>query len=179
MHTYNPSPPELPCSNMYTFAFLPPDLLKTELKLIVYGTDRRRTRKKCKIHKTFSALLHFISPKNFYITKELLYPQRTFISPISFYITKQFLPKKQNNKIFCTWIYGNPGQLWAHPLKGASTGHRRKKFESSAYCRNGIRVVRDKISREGEQNPLETPQLSWITEFIYTKYNNFKKIQLK
>ena len=89
MHTYNPSPPELPCSNMYTFAFLPPDLLKTELKLIVYGTDRRRTRKKCKIHKTFSALLHFISPKNFYITKELLYPQRTFISPISFYITNQ------------------------------------------------------------------------------------------
>ena len=75
------------------------------------------------------APLHFISPKNLYVTKELLYHQKTFISPISFIspikllyhqtiFTKNFVAL---NKIFSTkfMIIRNN---WAHTFKGTASG---------------------------------------------------------
>ena len=128
-----------------------------------------------------------------YITKELLYPQRTFISPknfyitnqllyhqSNFYITKQFLPKnlqkKQNNKNFCTEFMVIQDNCGPTLLRGLPPGtpSPRKKFESFAYSGSWILGGKN-FSREGAQSPLETPQFSWITKFTYTKYNNLKK----
>ena len=59
-----------------------------------------------------TALLHFISPKNFYITNQLLYHQSNF------YITKKLVAL---NKIFSTEFMVIRNN-WAHTFKGTASG---------------------------------------------------------
>ena len=69
------------------------------------------------------ALLHFISPKNFYITKKLLYHQSAFISPIKLLYHQTIFTKKfvALNKIFFTEFMVIRNN-WAHTFKGAASG---------------------------------------------------------
>ena len=77
----------------------------------------------------------FISPKNFYIPKELLYHQSAFISPNNFYqrnkIIKFFAPEFMVIQDNCgpTLLRGLP----------PGTPSLRKRFESSAYSGSWIR----------------------------------------